>query len=545
MLYGVPDGSSIRQKEPTARPRREIDRRSSIRIEYDRGEVERLGGLEVQIEGAVKGDKEPRKIEIPGYSLVGEKTSRARVAYVGEFRFLGMTTMLQLHVKKTLDQFTKVAASLDSAQAKALTALYRQQIDAHISRDSLRLRAQSAERKFQLTRSAMASVVDSGPGSLSASLQSAWSADSINWSTTREALAKAEATAQSSDSAFNAHVNGTIGSETARTQVDSLSRVFLDDVVLRDMYTQFGDTSSEPIEDLIAQSGVVSLTVWRGMISRLLAGYVTLAQPSHLVDVDSVYARRRLLFRMRDEMLETSGLLRGIEAPALKEALAASLRETSFTVSGTGAQVNEDIVLTLRSLVDGAQKREVNVLLTVSEHGIVSRITDSFLFLRRRGIANDEGKRVAQRLLEFQNASDIARQLLPTTVDVPLEENFTATPGVNFGWVYSPADDAQGFQYFLRAMKPGWGLNASFPSFSTKQIRIKPSDTATVEAQTVDKQSLGLSTGLYLSLFDGAISYSHGWNLTVPEKRQYDGVGLSFVGLAKQGRELFEKFQHH
>ena len=61
--------------------------------------------------------------------------------------------------------------------------------------------------------------------------------------------------------------------------------------------------------------------------------------------------------------------------------------------------------------------------------------------------------------------------------------------------------------------------------------RCRVDDPAEGKAGT---QRVDVAVGPVLTFFNGAVTWTYGWNLTVDEKRRYWGIGFSFVNLARR-----------
>jgi hypothetical protein len=111
----------------------------------------------------------------------------------------------------------------------------------------------------------------------------------------------------------------------------------------------------------------------------------------------------------------------------------------------------------------------------------------------------------------------------------------------------------------VRFLKPGVGINASFPTYSNRRIQIVPPDTApspttpptqptTLKGATLagppttEKETIGVGTGVLVSLFSNAISYTYGWHLTTTSHyRRYSGFGISFLSLAQKAHDTYNR----
>jgi len=174
----------------------------------------------------------------------------------------------------------------------------------------------------------------------------------------------------------------------------------------------------------------------------------------------------------------------------------------------------------------GGVPRTLTLRLTVREFGLVQQITDSFLFLRREGA----------------EASELAEPDTDVSAtDVPRDVDFEPTPGASLTWTYRPREDGNWLNGFMRFLQPGFGVNVSFPRFGTLDVETEEigteadPDTATT---VVEDNGLDLAVGALVSLFDGAVMVTLGTPLTSRAEGRgsnfYWGLGFSFVNVAER-----------
>jgi hypothetical protein len=216
------------------------------------------------------------------------------------------------------------------------------------------------------------------------------------------------------------------------------------------------------------------------------------------------------------------------------------LKDTNILISSTAADVDDVIAL---DIINGASEtelhRRVTVRLQVEEFGLKHRLFDSFLFVKRAGTGDDAKAEVVNN-----PDGDTIQTRTPKPFD------YRPTPGVSFGWVYQP----RGYQVMngkrkaalldiaAEFAKPGFGINVSFPSFGTivTSYDTTPSQEGNNQTRVVtvteDENTLDVAAGIYLSMFDNAVTFTTGWNLTSGSgrDRRYFGLGFSFINLARR-----------
>jgi hypothetical protein len=86
-----------------------------------------------------------------------------------------------------------------------------------------------------------------------------------------------------------------------------------------------------------------------------------------------------------------------------------------------------------------------------------------------------------------------------------------------------------GFGQLMRALAPGLSMNVSFMNWNSPT----DFDTTTGKFSSSSAASIQVGAGFVASLFDNQIQFTYGWNLQVPQNRQYWGVGFGFVEIGK------------
>lgn len=223
----------------------------------------------------------------------------------------------------------------------------------------------------------------------------------------------------------------------------------------------------------------------------------------------------------------------------LKEILLDGLRTTSIALSQTPVRVGQSLrVRVTNGNRESGDYEQYTLVLPVRSFGWNEGLSDSFLFVRRMGVDS----------LPAVEAEG--------SVTTPKPTNYQPAAGVTLAWTYQPRPSHQhrnsglGFLNgsFLGWLRPGIGVNVSFPSFGSR-TRAFVSDTSTVRvADTIvvvenrtltveeDANPVDIAVGAVVTLFSNQVQFSYGWNLTSGsgENRQYFAVGFSFVNIARR-----------
>ena len=114
------------------------------------------------------------------------------------------------------------------------------------------------------------------------------------------------------------------------------------------------------------------------------------------------------------------------------------------------------------------------------------------------------------------------KRLNSSKVDGVAAVNFAPSPGVTFGGNYLVRKNR-----FVRALRPGIGLNATFLNW--KDPTYDPDANKYLPNTRGSEVNIGM--GVQVSLFNNILMFSYGANLQAEQSRWYYGIGLSFVQL--------------
>ena len=167
----------------------------------------------------------------------------------------------------------------------------------------------------------------------------------------------------------------------------------------------------------------------------------------------------------------------------------------------TGDQI--EIRITNRSTQESLVK-----LLSPRPFGFNIRVADSLLLLKRISVSNEDRE---EGVAAF---------------------NFGPAPGVTYSGVFLHRDNR-----FVRFLRPGIGFNVSFTDWDDPAL-----DIATGKfAKGTKSNDVEIGMGILVSFFDNALQLSYGFNLHVEKRRQYVGVGVSFVNISSRVSSLLEQ----
>jgi len=215
---------------------------------------------------------------------------------------------------------------------------------------------------------------------------------------------------------------------------------------------------------------------------------------------------------------------RQLQEDFLSRYFLASLKDSDLLVATTGAKVGEDILLTFYNNPEDKERlRSLTLRFEVHRFGLVQKTTDALLMVKRNGISKAGNQDSIDVATAGVATSGVSRTL---TLQEPVQ--FSPSGGATFGWYYYSRRSAA-----LRFLTPGFGLSVLFPRFPEKTVVITPSNPG--EQPVVDvtvSDGIDVGAGLVASLFENAVQFTYGWNLTSGAPRSYWGVGFSFGGIA-------------
>jgi hypothetical protein len=171
--------------------------------------------------------------------------------------------------------------------------------------------------------------------------------------------------------------------------------------------------------------------------------------------------------------------------------------DTEFNLRGTQAGDADFLEVRITNLVT---QQSLIVTLTPQKFGFRTKVSDSFLLLKRLGI----------------NSAELASGFDPS--------NFSPAPGVTYGGVFTGRGGVG------RYLQPGIGVNVCFINWSDPAID-KTTGLAIPDSST---SSVQVGTGAMFSFFSNILQFTVGANLNATKHRFYWGIGFSFVNLAER-----------
>jgi hypothetical protein len=184
---------------------------------------------------------------------------------------------------------------------------------------------------------------------------------------------------------------------------------------------------------------------------------------------------------------------------------AAIVPSTEFMLRGTQAGSADSIEIRVTNLMT---QESVLVILIPRQFGFRVRVSDSLMFVKRLGVG----------------AADRAAGIEPF--------NFGPSPGVTYGGTYLARKNA-----LARFLQPGVGINLLFTRWGQPSF-----DLATGKfVNGTNGSNIQVGLGCQWSLFGNVLQFTYGANLHVDQKRQYFGIGVSFVNLSSKIAGLIGK----
>jgi hypothetical protein len=184
---------------------------------------------------------------------------------------------------------------------------------------------------------------------------------------------------------------------------------------------------------------------------------------------------------------------------------AGAMPATEFNLLGTQAGGADFIEIRVTNL----QTQEAMITtLAPKQFGFRAKVSDSLMFIARRGVG---------------------ASAKTAGVDAV---NFVPSPGVTYGGTYLPRAGS-----FGRFLQPGIGISLLFTSWKDPAFDVSTG----LFAKGTKAADMQIGLGPQISLFGNILQFTYGWNLQANLKRQYFGVGVSFVNMTTKIASLIAK----
>ena len=186
-------------------------------------------------------------------------------------------------------------------------------------------------------------------------------------------------------------------------------------------------------------------------------------------------------------------------------AIGAGIPNTEFNLAGTQAGAADFIEIRVTNLMT---QESLTTTLIPQKFGFHVKVTDSLMFVKRLGV---NGSTKTTGVEAF---------------------NFGPSPGVTYGGTYLARRNG-----LVRFLQPGIGVNVLFTKWSD------PAFDASTGLFVAGTKASDIQAGIgpQVSLFGNVLQFTYGWNLHAEQKRQYFGIGVSFVNMATKLTSLIAK----
>jgi len=528
----------------------EIDHRSVIHIGYTNFPT--VPGLSISISARVRGPgNASRSLEVPGYSVVGDTATVA-----GASRLL-----LPQEFQARMNAFAEDWNRIDTAVVKAIRdtakafATTLEGLKSSYSRTLERTR--QAVDSLKVLDSILAATPDTAPAR--AAVQETRGKATQELGVAREGESRASL-------ALSRYL--ALHAETAKdpTGVHASLGVLRNAFRVRAFVQSLDSGSFKSMVPILALASADEPNQLAALVTNVASNFRAVDE-AYLANTtqENSAAHAALLAQTTVDTRTLANLLQSISSgsyvDSYKRLMDASLHISDINLAQSGVETGQTVILIITTLDARDVHRSTEVAVDVTEFGIVRQISDSFLFLKRQRIPKDfQAKAIAEKVAQYDSQTGIQRELLSPEVSVPLSEASAVVPGATFGWNLVPRRTGSWYLGAIRFLQPGFGINASFPTYSNRRIQIIPPDTAPTPTTppsttppvlkgaqlagppTIEKESLGIGSGILVSLFNNAISYTYGWHLTTTAGyRRYSGFGISFLSLAQKAHDTYNK----
>jgi hypothetical protein len=515
----------------------EVDRGSRLLVRFNRGLIlqnhKRMNG-QISIRGFLtKADGSKPAIEIAGYSQIGQQSRVASVSIRNGIDLLKafeeiwrLSDSLSRQLQDTLTHLVANSLVGTRTQNDSLDSLNRRSQQLRARMDTMNLSLHDVRARFLVLQDSLVRAQASGDSA---------------------AVKQVRTTYQLLGTAYQRAIEAYNDSTSVRFGLDTLSAALRNRVskgllgpqlrilqTTKGLVVEAGGTIGILVKKLVSTADTVPLNVLARRVGRdadvlrkdaqtVLDGLDsirTIVVPTDTSDVTIAMARDSLnaaITRTRNALGDLGSVAQVILSPKnvfLEDSLAKDftyyLKDAYLLVDETGAQPGDAITIIVSSVAqDGDLPRELELKVRVQQFGLVSHISDSFLFLNREGIPRPSAPPAG-------SADTLAARY-----------NYLPTPGITFGWTLYYRRQWPGAS-LMRWLQPGFGINVSFPRFGTTVIQT-PSGGGAPVTTTSTPDGFDLAVGGVITLFDGALQLTWGRDLTASTAHAYWGIGFSFI----------------
>lgn len=527
---------------------REIGLRNALSIRFDRAFLDSIIVKEgfaatIMIRGEYIRQGKAEKLEVPGYSEVGQTARRTRIAALPQMTRLLRHAILELMAQQS--SLRARAASLDTALAKADSVSVKELA-------TLRTLVASGTRALNDIRANEKRLLDSYEALLqrrvappSADSAAPLPPDSLrSVSDTLRKLSAARARVDAEVTRASDSMSRLV-KETSRQQFEEEQTLanasrYLDAgpelLALTDRITGRADSSLHEVTARLLDRDAASLSALGQHLHRsfadLAAITTTLPQPVGAARSEAIRRVAYISSLIEEDLVrvaayDASQLFDGTGDVLISQLVLQEFAEPTVALPATPVDAGDVVRIIISTTpLDHQTTREFSVHVRVTEFGFNRRVRDVSALVRRRGVRIRDNE---ARIEAFVNA----RKAGELFVNDPV--TYQPTIGVMLGWQWVPRQTS-GLHSFVRWLAPSVGIHVSTPQFGARVYRYQ-SDSGDVKIEE-RKNAADIGIGGAIGFWDDRVLLSLGKAVTAVERKSFFAVGFSFVSLVNGALSL-------
>jgi hypothetical protein len=523
----------------------EVSFDGSIALRFDRDYLRSLLGGDgfattMSMRGEyIRGGK-VEKLEIPGYSEVGQEARQSRITAIALLpmrltRAVREFADLRSRVESQIGlEVSRIPAGADSISAAALTKDLQSRVDELIRQsnaESALLQQFEVKMRDSVPPSTATTDSSGAPMVDSAALLKRRLADA------RAARARAEVAVRAARLKFEDLVEQQERVRYDFERAKTTGAVYLaarDQLLaLTDRLSGGNDTLAQNFSALLVGREPMSMVAQGRRIQEAMAA-LQVAHESSTGLTGGNGAQRSAFTRRLDDLsntirdllesfarLDPPLLPDGQLSSAVSDLLLREFADPTIALMATPVEPGDEVrIVVVSTPKDQGAVRQYSVRIKVVDFGFNERKREISSLVRRDGVSARDNERRVEAFLTAKKRGELF---------VNDAVAFQPAVGAVFEWQWVPrrSDRARSF---VRWIAPSVGVHVSTPQFGARILRFDE-DSGTVkieERRNVTDVGIGLSFGLW----DDKVLVTRGWAITAIERRAYLSVGLSLISLA-------------
>jgi hypothetical protein len=519
----------------------EVSHNGSIALRFDRAFLRSLlGGDGLATTMTIRGEYiragKVEKLEVPGYSEVGQEARQSRITAIA---------LLPLQMSRTIREFSDLHSRVESQIALAVSRLVTGANSQAVADVTTKLKAQVeslaalSTREAELLQQFEQKTRDPTIRSTlveASTLPGAEKEDSVIrlLGEARVARAKADSSVRAAQMQFEQLVEqqkrAEFEFERARTTGVSYLAARDQLLALTDRLTGGSDTLTQNLSAMLINRDPASLVAQGRRIRDAMAALQSVYDATMASAVTQRADSTRTLDNATSVVQDLLASFARLEQPLLPDGQPSSavsdliLREfadPTIALMATPVEPGDDVrLIVISTPKNQGAVRQYSVRVKIVDFGFNERKRDVSSLIRRNGVnARADERRVQQ----FLGAKKQGELFINDAV------MYQPAVGAIFGWQLVPRRSNE-FKRVVRWLAPSVGLHVATPQFGARVYRFEE-DGGTVKIED-RKNVTDVGVGFALGFWDDKVVLTKGWAITAIEKRSYFSLGLSLISLA-------------